>query len=150
MTLLRLSKPNGSYGLSPFSNDIWSDLEGLFNDVNSESKMLHKAMSTDIVETKDGYEFHFDLPGFSSEDISAEVEGGVLSVTAKKETSTEDKNEKYLLKERSSSSFHRSFKLPESIDSESMDAQFKSGVLMISMKKSEKAKPKKLDVKQIG
>lgn len=93
---------------------------------------------TDVKELEDSYELKMNVPGFKKEDIDISVKNGTLVIKSEKETKSEEKNDKFILKERSSSSFSRSFKLPEDIDTTSISAKMEDGVLKLSIPKIEK------------
>jgi HSP20 family protein len=104
--------------------------------------------NVDIVEGKDDYRIKADMPGLDKKDIKVEVENGVLTISGEKkeENMERDKNHYYHL-ERSYGTFSRSFKLPENVSGEQVDAKYVSGVLELTLKKAEVAKPKAIEVK---
>jgi len=104
--------------------------------------------NVDIIEGKDTYLIKADMPGLDKKDIKVEVENGVLTISGEKkeEKVEQDKNHYYHL-ERSFGSFCRSFKLPDNVTSEQVDAKYANGVLELTLKKMEAAKPKAIEVK---
>ena len=80
-------------------------------------------------------------------DIELKVTDDTIEVRAKKEEEKEDKSEKYMRRERVYSEFYRSFRLPGTIDSESVDAKFDKGTLTVTLPKKEVEKSKKIEVK---
>jgi len=104
--------------------------------------------NVDIIEGKDDFRIKADLPGIDRKDIKVEVENGVLSIRGeKKEEKVEREKNHYCHLERSYGSFRRSFKLPENVASEHVDAKYANGVLELTLKKTEAAKPKAIEVK---
>ena len=105
------------------------------------------AFRTDIRETEQAYILEADLPGFSKEDIHAEIKDGYLTIRAERQALSEDKDEKnsYLRRERSYGSFSRSFDL-SGIRVEDITASYKDGVLSLTLPK---AQPKKEEVKKL-
>lgn len=102
----------------------------------------------DIVENEKDFSIHADLPGLERKDIKVSVENGVLSISGeKKEEKKEKEKGKYYYYERSYGSFHRNFALPENVKEKDISANFKNGVLELVLKKSEKVKPKEIEVK---
>lgn len=102
----------------------------------------------DVLEGDNEYTLRADLPGMEKDDIKVTVENGVLSITGeKKEEKHEKKNDKYAYFERSYGSFSRSFNLPEHVDGQNIDANYRNGVLELKLKKTEPAKPKSIEVK---
>jgi HSP20 family protein len=102
----------------------------------------------DIVEDKDTYRISADLPGLDKKDISVEIKNGVLAISGeKKEEKTDrDKNHYYHF-ERRFGSFRREFALPDHVDGEHVDARYANGVLELTLKKTEAAKPRAVEVK---
>lgn len=91
---------------------------------------------TDIRENENSYILEAELPGFSKEDIHAEIKDGYLTIRAERKSESEEKNEKdnYLRRERSYGSFVRSFDL-EGIKSEEITASYKDGILSVNLPK---------------
>ena len=88
-----------------------------------------------------------EIPGLKKDQLNIEVEEGVLTVSGDKHGITEDDGAKILRRELKSSSFKRSFQLGELLDGEKVKANFKDGILSISIPKTEPEKPKKTFVK---
>jgi HSP20 family protein len=104
--------------------------------------------NVDIMEGKDNYHIKADMPGLDKKDIKVEVENGVLTISGeKKEEKVEREKNHYYHLERSYGSFCRSFKLPENVSGGQVDAKYANGVLEVTLKKTEAAKPKAIEVK---
>ena len=102
----------------------------------------------DIVEGKEGYHIKADMPGLDKKDIKVEVENGVLTISGeKKEEKVEGEKNRYYHLERTYGAFCRSFRLPDNVSSEHVDAKYANGVLELTLKKTEAAKPKAIEVK---
>ena len=85
---------------------------------------------------------------YANGNIKITVEDGVLSISGdKKEEKREKKKGRYCYYERSYGSFYRSFGLPENVDEKDINATYKNGLLELKLKKTEKAKPKAIEVK---
>ena len=99
-------------------------------------------MRTDIKETDAGFELDIDLPGYKKEDVQAELKDGYLTISAKTNTTREEKDEngKYIRKERYSGSCRRSFYVGEQLEQENIKARFEDGILKVMVPKKE-AKP---------
>ena len=99
-------------------------------------------MRTDIKETDAGFELDIDLPGYKKEDVQAELKDGYLTISAKTNTTREEKDEngKYIRKERYSGSCSRSFYVGEQLEQEDIKARFEDGILKVMVPKKE-AKP---------
>ena len=99
----------------------------------------------DIDETKDDFVVKVELPGVDKENVSVNIENGVLTIRGEKKVETEDKKRHRV--ECSYGSFLRSFTLPQSVKADKTEAEYKNGILNLTIPKSEEAKPKQIDVK---
>ncbi|MBP3332615.1 MAG: Hsp20/alpha crystallin family protein [Clostridia bacterium] len=97
---------------------------------------------TDISDSGDAYIVESDLPGINKEDIDINIGDGVLTVKAERKYESSDENAgKYLRRERAYGSFERSFNISD-IDAENIDAEFKNGVLILTLPKKQLEAPK--------
>jgi HSP20 family protein len=104
----------------------------------------------DVIEEKDSFRLLTEIPGMDKKDITVGVSDGVLSIKGeKKEEKFEKDKDRYYHLERSYGSFKREFKIPENVDPEQVDAKYTNGVLELVLKKTEKAKPKQVDIKVV-
>lgn len=104
------------------------------------------APSVDISESETEYLIKAELPEVKKEDVKVSLEDGVLTLQGERRQEKEEKNKKYHRVERSYGSFVRSFVLPDQVDETKVQAAFKDGMLNLHIPKSEKAKPKAIDV----
>ena len=102
--------------------------------------------SVDVSETEGEYQIKAEIPDVKKEDVKVTVEDGVLTIQGERKHEKEEKGKKYHRVERSYGSFVRSFTLPDLVDEEKVRAAFKDGVLNLQLPKSEKAKPKAIEV----
>ena len=103
--------------------------------------------TVDISETDSEYLIKAELPEVKKEDVKVTVEDGVLTLQGERRQEKEEKGKKYHRIERSYGSFVRSFSLPESVDDNGVRAEYKDGVLNLHLPKTEKVKPKAIEVK---
>src|SRR5437867_12863763 len=101
----------------------------------------------DITEDDKEYLIKAELPEVKKEDVKVAVENGVLTISGERKSEKEEKNKKYHRIERAYGSFERSFIVPDDADSDKVNAEFKDGVLKVHLPKSERAKPKQIEVK---
>ena len=101
----------------------------------------------DITEDDKEYVIKAEIPEMKKEDIKINVHDEVLTITGERKYEKEEKGRKYHRVERSYGSFLRSFSLPEDADGTKIIAEYKDGVLKVRLPKSEKAKPKTIEVK---
>ena len=100
--------------------------------------------AVDVVEKDKAYEITAELPGMDEKNIELKVSDGMLSITGEKSEEKEEKKKDYYLSERSYGSFERSFRIPEGVDADKIEASFKNGVLTVTLpKKAEAQKPEK-------
>ena len=120
---------------------VW---DRLFDDV---PLLKRNAPAVDVREDEKEYTMEVELPGLTEKDIDVKVENNILTVSSKKEESKEEEKKGYLMHERKSYSFTRSFVLPDEVNHDKISAEFKNGLLRLALPKNEKAQPKKIDVK---
>lgn len=101
----------------------------------------------DISETTAEYVIKAEIPEVKKEDVKVTLEHGVLTVQGIRRQEAEEKGKKYHRVERSYGSFVRRFSLPDLVDDMKVQAVFKEGILMLHLPKSEKAKPKAIEVR---
>ena len=127
---------------SIFRNDYVDDL---FNDMFSiptfDWKKSEKPVtaSTDVQEFDDSYELSMELPGFNKEDIQAELKDGYMTITAthSDKKDEDEKDGKYIRRERYSGSCSRSFYVGEAVTQDEIKASYTNGVLHLSIPKKE-------------
>lgn len=102
-----------------------------------------RMMSTDVKETDSGYEMKMDLPGFKKEEMKLSLENGYLTVQAEKgfdKLEESKENGHYIRKERYAGSCSRSFYVGEDITEEDIKAEFKHGILKLTLPKKNQEK----------
>lgn len=103
--------------------------------------------AVDVFDRGSEVVIHAEIPGAKKEDIDIRVENNVLTLRGKKERSEEVKEEGYFRSERAYGTFSRSFSLPTSVNVSKIAADFKDGVLTLTLPKAEEAKPRQIEVK---
>ena len=109
-------------------------------------KNVSRLMKTDVRETEKTYELDIDLPGFKKDEIQIELHDGTVTVSAEKglDKDEQDKDGKYIRRERYSGSCNRSFYVGDAITEEDIKANFENGTLKMTIPKKEaKAVPEK-------
>lgn len=101
----------------------------------------------DITEDDKEYLIKAELPEVRKEDVKVTVENGVLTITGERRFEKEAKGKRYHRIERAYGSFARSFTVPDDADDTHVAAEFKDGLLAVHLAKSEKARPKTIEVK---
>lgn len=100
--------------------------------------------SVNVKEDEACFNIELAVPGFAKDDFKIEIHNNLLSISSEKEEKAETKDEKthYTKREFSYQSFCRSFNLPETADTEKIEAGYNNGILTVSIPKKEEAKPK--------
>jgi HSP20 family protein len=130
--------------LSPFRRSVF-DMEPFWG----RETRIATAPAVDIVEKDNAYEVTAELPGMDEKNIEVKLDNGGLTIKGEKREEKEEKQKGYHLQERRFGSFERYFAIPDGVDSDKIEANFKKGVLTVELpKKPEAQKPvKKIDVK---
>lgn len=115
----------------------------------SMPKPTQLLMKTDIKETEKAYNLDIDLPGYKKDDINVELKEGYLTVSASRQSATEEKDEDgtFIRKERFSGKSSRTFYVGDDVMEDNIKAKFDNGVLAIELPKKEeqpKAEEKKV------
>lgn len=128
-------------------------LQDVFNDPffqTIEAQPAAGVLPLDVSEDDSNLIVRASLPGFAKEQITAEVNDGVLTIVGTKEDeATDEKNtktERYFRRERRVGTVSRSVSLPEGINSDDVRAELKDGVLTLRLAKTPKAQPRKINI----
>ena len=132
-------------GMNQLFNEFMGPWHSRLDKEDTREMVFHPPV--DIKENMDSYQVTMEVPGVNKEDISIEMKDSVLSISGKREISSEEKDETYHRIERYYGSFCRSFTIPTPVDEKKIDAAYKDGILTISIPKKEEAKPKKIVIK---
>jgi HSP20 family protein len=100
----------------------------------------------DVLETDAEFQIRAELPGVDKNDVKLFVADGLLTISGHREQEKDEKGKRYHRRERVHGSFARSFTLPDSVDEQKVGAEFRNGVLTVRLPKSEKAKPKSIEI----
>ena len=105
------------------------------------------APTVDISETDGEYVIKAELPEVKKDDVTVTLEDGILMIQGERRREQDEKTTKYHRVERSYGSFVRSFSLPDQVDENGVKAEYKDGMLNLRIPKSEKAKPRAIEIK---
>ncbi len=100
----------------------------------------------DVSESDDSYEIAVELPGMTEKDIEVSLNDDSLTVKGEKKAEREEKKKNYHVSERSYGSFQRTFRVPNGVDNNKVDANYSKGVLNISLPKTIEAKSNKRSI----
>lgn len=94
----------------------------------------------DVVEKDDAFEITAELPGLAEKDVDVSVANGAITIRGEKSEHREERKADFYMSERRYGSFVRSFRLPEGVDSDKIDAHFAKGVLTVTLPKTAQAR----------
>jgi HSP20 family protein len=106
----------------------------------------HWSPAVDVKEEADRFVILADLPGVDPKDIEVSMENGVLSIRGERKSEKEEDRDGFHRVERVRGTFYRRFSLPDTADSERIEAHGKDGVLEIAIPKQKKVQPRKITV----
>ena len=104
------------------------------------------APRVDVHETDKEIHLYIDLPGVNKDDIKVEIKNNVLTISGERKQMPKGEKAEYSRVERNYGKFERSFGLPDIVNTDSIGANYKDGVLTVTLQKTEKAMPKKIAV----
>ena len=117
------------------------DFGRMMPQVSSElyGKHARNLMKTDVRESEKSYELDIDLPGFSKDEITVQLENGYLSISAAKglDKDQENKDGKYIRRERYAGSMSRTFYVGDQLTEQDIQAKFENGILQLTVPKKE-------------
>jgi HSP20 family protein len=123
------------------------NLDRFFGATGTGTEGALRTPSLDVAETERGYNVSIDLPGVAKEDVKITIEGRHVQVSARSQREeTKKEGERVIYRERASSSFARTFTLPEEVDQESSQAKLENGVLSLSLAKKRVVAAKQLTI----
>ncbi len=132
--------------MTPRNDVAWRNWYGWPQQAEGEQPRPVWRPVMDVVENADGYTVRVDLPGFAPEDVSVEVEDGVLAIASEVTQDDAQDGARYHYRERRSGSFQRKLRLPDSVDVDRIEAAFEHGVLTLSLPLVAETQPKKIKV----
>jgi len=103
--------------------------------------------SLDVMEGENEYKIFIELPGVKKEDLKLSLEDGVLTINGERKPYEIPDEAKILLNEMRTQEFKRSIRLPQDVDFGQISAELNNGLLQVTLKKTEEAKPKSIEIK---
>ncbi|TRW24804.1 Hsp20/alpha crystallin family protein [Flavobacterium zepuense] len=131
----------------------YSNTDQIFRDLLGGTQYVQKAIpAVNITETEQAFTVQLVVPGFEKADFNIEVDNNLLTISSEVKS---EKNEgapenKFTKREFVQSSFKRSFKLPETINEQDINAAYHAGILSITLPKKEEALPKAKRIVEIS
>jgi HSP20 family protein len=141
-------------GLENALSDFDRYLESFFGDsmLAPADRVFNRLPAVDVQEKEDAYLLEAELPGYEEKNIQVHVDGGNLTIESRQEDEKDRKGKgakegAFLIRERRSSSFSRSFRLPENADPNQVSASFKNGILSLEIKKRSEAQKRIIEIR---
>lgn len=130
----------------PFATDLRLFQDTLSQWLDAPTSGRPWTPAVDILENENEVVLKADLPDVDMKDIHVQIENGTLTLKGHRNFENEEKKKGYHRIERSYGSFARYFSLPETVDPEKVAAEYKNGVLTVTLPKKELAKPRTVNV----
>ena len=137
-------------GLSAFQDQFNRLFSDTFRNPAEESALTTWAPAVDIYETPNELVVKADLPDVNEKDIDVRVENNLLTIRGERKSEKSVSEENFLRVERTYGSFSRSFSLPNTVNAEGIGAQYKNGVLTVTLPKREESKPRQVKVNVVS
>jgi HSP20 family protein len=135
---------------------VWDSFDSIFNDFFEGEFLPRKIARTaslpaaNVKETEKAYHVELAAPGMKKEDFKVEVNEDLLSIRAERKEEKESTEERFTKREFNYTSFVRSFRLPENVKAEDIEATYKDGILALEIPKlkiEEKPKVREISIK---
>ena len=124
-------------------HDLSSFVDDFFNTSIADfvgSDFVSSLPSVNIIERADNFKVELAAPGLEKSDFDINIEKNQLTISAKQEKKEEETEDKFTRREFNYTSFSRSFRLTEKVDSKNISAKYENGVLEVTVPKKEEAK----------
>jgi HSP20 family protein len=151
MNLVRYQRPDLAWTGFGRLSSLRDELDRLFESPWTELARTSQLLSgwtpaLDVHEDKDNFVVYAELPGMKREDIDVSLHDGALSISGERKTEKKYEEAEVCRTERFFGKFQRTVTLPAAVAADKVKAQYKDGVLTITLPKTEEAKPRQIDV----
>ena len=130
--------------LASLQNEMSRFMNGLLEGNGRTNQSWVPAL--DVWETEDEVVYALDLPGIPEDKISVELDDGALTISAERERTQEESEERFYRFERRYGSFSRTVGVPQGVTEDDVKAEYHDGVLEVHVKKPEQPKPKRIQI----
>jgi HSP20 family protein len=141
MKLTKYERPGLVWPTFGRLSGLQDELDRLF-----ESPLTGWAPALDVQEDKDKFTVHVELPGLKREDIEVSLQEGALVISGERKSEKIEEGAEIHRQERFYGKFQRALTLPEPVAADAVKADYKDGVLTVTLPKTEESKPRKIDV----
>jgi HSP20 family protein len=153
MTMNRLARSEGVNGSQVARWGTWdNEIDRVLQNFLTPGRWIEEAAGElafplDVAERENEFVISAEIPGVKKEDISVTLENGILTLSAEsKNESVEKDGDRVVRQERRYGKYVRSLRLGTQVDAQNIKAQYKDGVLQLTLAKAESVKPKKINV----
>jgi HSP20 family protein len=150
MAINRYREPSSLFGLQRLNRILDEAFAGLPFPEQGNVITSTWFAPTDVSEDENSLRITMELPGVEPNDVRLSLENNVLTIRGEKKHQLDDTNERVHRFERTYGMFERTFVLPNTVDSERIDARYENGVLQVTIPKAERAKPREIRVNASG
>ncbi len=144
MTQLTRRTPNRT--IRDLQREVDSIFDQFFGRGSDDDTSTVWAPRTDLSETDDAFRIRLDVPGMTKDDITINLQNNTLTVSGERSSERKEEGEEYVRVERAFGNFHRTFTLPDAVDSENVEAAYQDGVLTINVPKTEKSTRRQIEI----
>ncbi|MBK7090436.1 MAG: Hsp20/alpha crystallin family protein [bacterium] len=142
---LTVSRPRNRFGL------MNGEIDRMFNEIFNGGSVVESEVGwvprADVHETDETFLIQLDVPGIDKNDIKVKFEDNTLIVSGERKYENKEEDKNYRHVERIYGTFTRTLKLPKDVDAQKIAANYKNGVLEITLPKAEEVKPKEIEIK---
>jgi HSP20 family protein len=147
MAINRYREPTGLFGLQRLNRILDEAFSGLPFSAEQGNVITSTWFApTDVSEDENTLRITMELPGVDPNDVRLSLENNVLTIRGEKKQQLDDTSERVHRFERTYGMLERTFVLPNTVDSERIDARYENGVLLVTIPKAERAKPREIRV----
>jgi HSP20 family protein len=151
MNLIRYQRPDLVWPTFGRLSSLRDELDRLFESPLAELTRSSQLLSgwtpaLDVYEDKENFIVKAELPGMKKEDVEVSLHDGALSISGERKSETKHEDAEAYRAERFFGRFQRTVTLPAPVAADKVKAQYKDGVLTVTLPKTEEAKPKQIDV----
>ena len=143
MKLIQYQRPSLAWPTFGRLTGLQDELERLF-----ESPMTGWAPALDVHEDKDSFSVRLELPGMKREDIEVSLQDGSLIISGERKEEQVNEETTVHHQERYYGKFSRALTLPTAVAGDKVKAQYRDGILTVTLPKAEEAKPKAINVSE--
>lgn len=134
------------HNLSTLEEQVNRLFDSKFSQNGDTATLTAWVPSVDVYETENELVIKADLPEIAEKDIDVRIENNTLTVRGERKLEQKVREENYLRMERSYGAFSRSFSLPNTVDTQAIKAEYKDGVLSVTLPKRAESKPKQVKI----